>query len=77
MGFGYYGMTVITQALVAFIGLTALAYYFVNRSPSGEIEMVNNTATKVGGRRYKEMDPSYGIVGFIFVFSVFAWDYLK
>ena len=77
MGFGYYGMTVVTQALVAFLGLTLLAYYFMNRSP-GEIEMVNNPAgTKVGGRRYKGLDPSYGIVGFIFAFSVFAWDYLK
>ena len=78
MGFGYYGMTVVTQAFVAFLGLTLLAYYFVNRTPSDPgIEMVNNPAgTKVGGRRYKTMDPSYGIVGFIFAFSIFAWDYL-
>lgn len=29
---------------------------------------------QTGGKKY--MNPSYGIVGFIFAFSIFAWDYL-
>ena len=33
-----------------------------------------DTMKQTGGKKY--MDPSYGIVGFIFAFSIFAWDYL-
>ena len=46
-------------------------------NPMYEIKTaLNGVIEKKGGKRMKYMDPSYGIVGFIFAFSLFAWDYL-
>ena len=72
MSSGYYGASIGTQVFLGILALALVTYIFINRSSTPVV----NPTPQTGGKRLKGMDPSYGIVGFIFAFSLFAWDYL-
>ena len=72
MSSGYYGASIGTQVFLGILALALVTYIFINRSSTPVV----NPPPQTGGKKLKGMDPSYGIVGFIFAFSLFAWDYL-